>query len=177
MEDSEGTVRQIGAFSEGIQNLTVRIWRFCGNTVLYDVSNYDNEGLIYIYSYIYQSMLKDDEFFKEISNSPNSSVTDEDSNAWDGQLSKSWKRCAEDFSPTWLPETLPHFFVLLKSKMSQNCLFFFFFFEWWCLSHYCHLMTEGTYQLVSGEHFYSFTFLVVFFLWASSSVIQQTDYI
>ncbi|KAK1888397.1 Liprin-beta-1 [Dissostichus eleginoides] len=38
MEDSEGTVRQIGAFSEGIQNLT--------------------------------SMLKDDEFFKEASNSP-----------------------------------------------------------------------------------------------------------
>lgn len=25
MEDSEGTVRQIGAFSEGIQNLTVRL--------------------------------------------------------------------------------------------------------------------------------------------------------
>lgn len=49
MEDSEGTVRQIGAFSEGIQNLT--------------------------------SMLKDDEFFKENSNSPNPSVTDEDSNA------------------------------------------------------------------------------------------------
>ncbi|XP_073327729.1 liprin-beta-1b isoform X1 [Pagrus major] len=49
MDDSEGTVRQIGAFSEGIQNLT--------------------------------SMLKDDEFFKEISNSPNPSVTDEDSNA------------------------------------------------------------------------------------------------
>ncbi|XP_069018461.1 liprin-beta-1b isoform X6 [Embiotoca jacksoni] len=49
MEDSEGTVRQIGAFSEGIQNLT--------------------------------SMLKDDEFFNEISNSPNPSVTDEDSNA------------------------------------------------------------------------------------------------
>ncbi|XP_044048481.1 liprin-beta-1b isoform X2 [Siniperca chuatsi] len=49
MEDSEGTVRQIGAFSEGIQNLT--------------------------------SMLKDDEFFKETSNSPNPSVTDEDSNA------------------------------------------------------------------------------------------------
>ncbi|XP_041794794.1 liprin-beta-1b isoform X4 [Chelmon rostratus] len=49
MEDSEGTVRQIGAFSEGIQNLT--------------------------------SMLKDDDFFKESSNSPNPSVTDEDSNA------------------------------------------------------------------------------------------------
>ncbi|XP_028263623.1 liprin-beta-1b isoform X10 [Parambassis ranga] len=49
MEDSEGTVRQIGAFSEGIQNLT--------------------------------SMLKDDEFFKEISHSPNPSLTDDDSNA------------------------------------------------------------------------------------------------
>ncbi|XP_070762827.1 liprin-beta-1b isoform X2 [Enoplosus armatus] len=49
MEDSEGTVRQIGAFSEGIQNLT--------------------------------SMLKDDEFFNETSNSPNPSVTDEESNA------------------------------------------------------------------------------------------------
>ncbi|XP_034541635.1 liprin-beta-1b isoform X3 [Notolabrus celidotus] len=49
MDDSEGTVRQIGAFSEGIQNLT--------------------------------SMLKDDEFFKENSNSPNLSVTDEESNA------------------------------------------------------------------------------------------------
>ncbi|XP_037539390.1 liprin-beta-1b [Nematolebias whitei] len=49
MEDSEGTVRQIGAFSEGIQNLT--------------------------------SMLKDDEFFKEMSDSPNPSVTDEESTA------------------------------------------------------------------------------------------------
>uniref|UniRef100_UPI0037E934DE liprin-beta-1b isoform X2 n=1 Tax=Semicossyphus pulcher TaxID=241346 RepID=UPI0037E934DE len=49
MDDSEGTVRQIGAFSEGIQNLT--------------------------------SMLKDDEFFREVSNSPNLSVTDEESNA------------------------------------------------------------------------------------------------
>ncbi|KAI1882252.1 hypothetical protein AGOR_G00248770 [Albula goreensis] len=49
MEDSEGTVRQIGAFSEGINNLT--------------------------------SMLKEDEFFKELSTcSPNISVTDEDSN-------------------------------------------------------------------------------------------------
>uniref|UniRef100_A0AAY4CJG1 SAM domain-containing protein n=1 Tax=Denticeps clupeoides TaxID=299321 RepID=A0AAY4CJG1_9TELE len=49
MEDSEGTVRQIGAFSEGINNLT--------------------------------SMLKDDEFFKELSaSSPNPSVTDDDSN-------------------------------------------------------------------------------------------------
>uniref|UniRef100_A0A3B5N1E3 PPFIA binding protein 1b n=1 Tax=Xiphophorus couchianus TaxID=32473 RepID=A0A3B5N1E3_9TELE len=48
-QDSEGTVRQIGAFSEGIQNLT--------------------------------SMLKDDEFFKEMSNSPNPGVTDEESNA------------------------------------------------------------------------------------------------
>ncbi|XP_041966381.1 liprin-beta-1b isoform X6 [Alosa sapidissima] len=48
MEDSEGTVRQIGAFSEGINNLT--------------------------------SMLKDDELFKEISSSPNPSVTDDDSN-------------------------------------------------------------------------------------------------
>nr|XP_057932176.1 liprin-beta-1b isoform X4 [Doryrhamphus excisus] len=49
MDDSEGTVRQIGAFSEGIQNLT--------------------------------SMLKEDEFFKEMSNSPNPSVTDDDSTA------------------------------------------------------------------------------------------------
>uniref|UniRef100_A0A8C4RXJ3 PPFIA binding protein 1a n=1 Tax=Erpetoichthys calabaricus TaxID=27687 RepID=A0A8C4RXJ3_ERPCA len=49
MEDSEGTVRQIGAFSEGINNLT--------------------------------SMLKEDEFFKELSTcSPSSSVMDEDSN-------------------------------------------------------------------------------------------------
>ncbi|XP_066561534.1 liprin-beta-1b isoform X17 [Amia ocellicauda] len=49
MEDSEGTVRQIGAFSEGINNLT--------------------------------SMLKEDEFFKELSTcSPSASVTDEDSN-------------------------------------------------------------------------------------------------
>ncbi|XP_073706456.1 liprin-beta-1b isoform X2 [Garra rufa] len=49
MEDSEGTVRQIGAFSEGINNLT--------------------------------SMLKEDEFFKEISTSfPNDSVKDDDSN-------------------------------------------------------------------------------------------------
>ncbi|KAJ8245720.1 hypothetical protein GJAV_G00273770 [Gymnothorax javanicus] len=49
MEDSEGTVRQIGAFSEGINNLT--------------------------------SMLKEDEFFRELSaSSPNASTMDEDSN-------------------------------------------------------------------------------------------------
>ena len=34
MEDSEGTVRQIGAFSEGIQNLTVRISRFKNSSVV-----------------------------------------------------------------------------------------------------------------------------------------------
>ncbi|TRY87861.1 hypothetical protein DNTS_030009 [Danionella cerebrum] len=49
MEDSEGTVRQIGAFSEGINNLT--------------------------------SMLKEDEFFKEITTSfPNASLKDNHSN-------------------------------------------------------------------------------------------------
>ncbi|XP_073709764.1 liprin-beta-1b isoform X2 [Misgurnus anguillicaudatus] len=49
MEDSEGTVRQIGAFSEGINNLT--------------------------------SMLKEDEFFKEMATSyPNASMKDDDSN-------------------------------------------------------------------------------------------------
>ncbi|XP_030627648.1 liprin-beta-1 [Chanos chanos] len=48
MEDSEGTVRQIGAFSEGINNLT--------------------------------SMLKEDEFFREMpSRSPDASATDDDS--------------------------------------------------------------------------------------------------
>lgn len=29
MEDSEGTVRQIGAFSEGINNLTVSVYSEC----------------------------------------------------------------------------------------------------------------------------------------------------
>ncbi|XP_063785220.1 liprin-beta-1 isoform X14 [Pseudophryne corroboree] len=49
MEDSEGTVRQIGAFSEGINNLT--------------------------------HMLKEDDMFKDYSaRSPNTSITDEDSN-------------------------------------------------------------------------------------------------
>uniref|UniRef100_A0A8C8LSC7 SAM domain-containing protein n=1 Tax=Oncorhynchus tshawytscha TaxID=74940 RepID=A0A8C8LSC7_ONCTS len=49
MEDSEGAVRQIGAFSEEINNLT--------------------------------SMLKEDEFFSEVSSrSPEASVTDDDSN-------------------------------------------------------------------------------------------------
>ncbi|XP_029486342.2 liprin-beta-1-like isoform X2 [Oncorhynchus nerka] len=49
MEDSEGAVRQIGAFSEEIDNLT--------------------------------SMLKEDEFFSEVSScSPGASVTDDDSN-------------------------------------------------------------------------------------------------
>uniref|UniRef100_A0A8C7Q770 SAM domain-containing protein n=1 Tax=Oncorhynchus mykiss TaxID=8022 RepID=A0A8C7Q770_ONCMY len=49
MEDSEGAVRQIGAFSEEIDNLT--------------------------------SMLKEDEFFSEVSSrSPEASITDDDSN-------------------------------------------------------------------------------------------------
>nr|XP_033808505.1 liprin-beta-1 isoform X16 [Geotrypetes seraphini] len=49
MDDSEGTVRQIGAFSEGINNLT--------------------------------HMLKEDEMFKDFATrSPNTSITDEDSN-------------------------------------------------------------------------------------------------
>lgn len=75
MEDSEGTVRQIGAFSEGIQNLTVRL-RGWDLILLHG----------YFWKYIFfcavhQSMLKDDELFKEASNSPNPSVTDDDSAA------------------------------------------------------------------------------------------------
>lgn len=75
MEDSEGTVRQIGAFSEGIQNLTVRLR---GSTS----SSVDAVGeAVIIPSAVLQSMLKDDELFKEASNSPNLSVTDDESTA------------------------------------------------------------------------------------------------
>lgn len=82
MEDSEGTVRQIGAFSEGIQNLTVRPSQPEYITLLHLTFQLLVVKLIYFFpSALYQSMLKDDEFFKEISNSPNPSVTDEDSNA------------------------------------------------------------------------------------------------
>lgn len=48
----------------------------------------------------YQSMLKDDEFFKEISNSPNPSVTDEDSNAWDCWHHQIWSCCEWNSVPT-----------------------------------------------------------------------------
>lgn len=75
MEDSEGTVRQIGAFSEGIQNLTVRL-RGWNLILLHGYS-----WMYIFFSAVHQSMLKDDELFKEASNSPNPSVTDDDSTA------------------------------------------------------------------------------------------------
>lgn len=60
MEDSEGTVRQIGAFSEGINNLTVSLPH----------SAKPNPRLLHVLTSalsLFQSMLKDDEFFPEIS--------------------------------------------------------------------------------------------------------------
>lgn len=96
MEDSEGTVRQIGAFSEGINNLTVSCktnfkcsskkkfdsdpkgllvqWRAGGAECL-ALGVYDSHLLVF------QHMLKEDEMFKDFAaRSPSASITDEDSN-------------------------------------------------------------------------------------------------
>lgn len=107
MEDSEGTVRQIGAFSEGIQNLTVRIQRFTRThcTHIYSIDTtvlgaFGCKVVFFLLCAFYQSMLKDDEFFKEISNSPNPSVTDEDSNAWDCWHHQIWSCCEWNSVPT-----------------------------------------------------------------------------
>uniref|UniRef100_A0A671QK40 Liprin-beta-1-like n=1 Tax=Sinocyclocheilus anshuiensis TaxID=1608454 RepID=A0A671QK40_9TELE len=71
MEDSEGTVRQIGAFSEGINILTVRLFLLycicCGLSCPY-----------LSFSCVLQSMLKEDEFFRDASSrSPETSATDD----------------------------------------------------------------------------------------------------
>lgn len=108
MEDSEGTVRQIGAFSEGIQNLTVRVkkWtniaHWTAITLLFRWFLVTGVKLqfYFLHCHLYQSMLKDDEFFKEISNSPNLSVTDEDSNAWGCQRHQTWSCCEWNSVPT-----------------------------------------------------------------------------
>lgn len=102
MDDSEGTVRQIGAFSEGIQNLTVST-RSPRDTlhILF------KEFLATVFFSIQlQSMLKDDEFFKEISNSPNPSVTDEDSTAWGFRGHDAWSCCEWNSVPTLYTRTL-----------------------------------------------------------------------
>ena len=98
MEDSEGTVRQIGAFSEEIQNLTVRI--YSSRSHPYIVLYRGCEVKTFCLFVFYQSMLKDDEFFKVVSNSPNLSVTDEDSNAWDRRPRVTWSCCEWNSVPT-----------------------------------------------------------------------------
>lgn len=124
MDDSEGTVRQIGAFSEGIQNLTVstrpprhhifHIWfRGFSATVVF-ISFFLNV----IFSIQLQSMLKDDEFFKEISNSPNPSVTDEDSTAWGFQGHNAWSCCEWNSVPTHNTRTLTCLNKLIRHNTS-----------------------------------------------------------
>lgn len=49
MDDSEGTVRQIGAFSEGIQNLTVTIQRFASTCyTIYSVDDDVSEAVNFV---------------------------------------------------------------------------------------------------------------------------------
>lgn len=91
MEDSEGTVRQIGAFSEGINNLTVS----CKTNFKYSENKLDNHpkgdclcsgelkvpGVCDSHLLVFQHMLKEDDMFKDFAaRSPSASITDEDSN-------------------------------------------------------------------------------------------------
>lgn len=64
-----------------------------------------------LFSLSFQSMLKDDEFFKEISNSPNPSVTDEESNAWGCLGHDTWSCCEWNSVPT---------LILAHWLLSQN---------------------------------------------------------
>lgn len=56
MDDSEGTVRQIGAFSEGINNLTVSSCRW----------QLGRHSLDLHAGCVFQSMLKDEDFLQEL---------------------------------------------------------------------------------------------------------------
>lgn len=91
MEDSEGTVRQIGAFSEGINNLTVS----CKTNFKCSKNQLDSHpkgdclcrgelkvpGVCDSYLLVFQHMLKEDDMFKDFAaRSPSASITDEDSN-------------------------------------------------------------------------------------------------
>ena len=85
MEDSEGTVRQIGAFSEGINNLTVS----CSKNKLDSHPKGDClcsgelrvPGVCDSHLLVFQHMLKEDDMFKDFAaRSPSASITDEDSN-------------------------------------------------------------------------------------------------
>lgn len=105
MDDSEGTVRQIGAFSEGIQNLTVST-RSPRDTL--HILFKEFLATVFFFSIQLQSMLKDDEFFKEISNSPNPSVTDEDSTAWGFRGHHAWSCCEWNSVPTLYTRTLTY---------------------------------------------------------------------
>lgn len=91
MEDSEGTVRQIGAFSEGINNLTVS----CKMNFTCSKNKLDSHpkgdclcsgelrvpGVCDSHLLVFQHMLKEDDMFKDFAaRSPSASITDEDSN-------------------------------------------------------------------------------------------------
>lgn len=91
MEDSEGTVRQIGAFSEGINNLTVS----CKTNFRCSKNKLDSHpkgdclclgelkmpGVCDSHLLVFQHMLKEDDMFKDFAaRSPSASITDEDSN-------------------------------------------------------------------------------------------------
>ena len=93
MEDSEGTVRQIGAFSEGINNLTVS----CKTNFRCSKNKLDSHpkgdclclgelkvpGVCDSHLLVFQHMLKEDDMFKDFAaRSPSASITDEDSNVW-----------------------------------------------------------------------------------------------
>uniref|UniRef100_A0A8D3DIB8 SAM domain-containing protein n=1 Tax=Scophthalmus maximus TaxID=52904 RepID=A0A8D3DIB8_SCOMX len=73
MDDSEQAVRQIGAFSEGINNLTVRNW----SSVIVCVRRV-KECVRTSRVCVFQNMLKDDEFFHE--NSADAAETQDISN-------------------------------------------------------------------------------------------------
>ncbi|KAM9684421.1 liprin-beta-1 isoform 3-T11 [Dama dama] len=91
MEDSEGTVRQIGAFSEGINNLTVsgKTNFKCSKNKLDSHPKGDClccgelkvPGVCDSHLLVFQHMLKEDDMFKDFAaRSPSASITDEDSN-------------------------------------------------------------------------------------------------
>lgn len=100
MEDSEGTVRQIGAFSDGINNLTVRHWAApvqSDRSEWPQQTNVSHHLSLSLPLCVFQSMLKEDEFYHEVSVGPPEvdAAATENSGVWDAL----WKKSQTRFPP------------------------------------------------------------------------------
>ena len=129
MEDSEGTVRQIGAFSEEIQNLTVRIYRSRSHHYIYFLLYCGCEVTTLCLSCVFPEHAERRRILQSGFEFPEPQCNRRGLQRMRPSAPETWSCCEWNSVPTQRPNNAPTFHFSVTFRDEPKVLVYFYFFS------------------------------------------------